>query len=600
MSYNGLSDFIAKLKEEGQLIEIDEFVDPKLEITEITDRFSKEADGGKALLFNNNGTEFPLLINAFGNNRRMNLALNIESSDEFVDRIEALFKMLNQQPDNLLQKIKMVPKLAGLAKMLPKKLKGKGACQEVINTSPDLNKLPILTCWPFDGGPFITYPIVNTVDPDTGMRNIGMYRLQQMSENTTGMHWHRHKVGARHYNAYKDRGEKMPISVVLGGDPVYTYAATAPAPDQFDEYIIAGFIRNKSVELVKCITNDLYVPNDADIVIEGYVDPSEELVWEGPFGDHTGFYSLADYYPKFHVTCITHRKGAIYPATIVGVPPMEDAFLGEISEKLFLKPLQIGIAPEVKDMHMPVAGVVHNLVVVSADITYPGQAFKIASSLWGAGQMMFTKYIVVVDKDIDIRDYKSVIQQIDQNVNWNTDLLFSKGPLDILDHASTVQSVGGKLCIDATSLGKEKTGKNMPLSRDGLNMRLISDGVCFIFSNDFNEFKESADKLDQYSGLIVVVEKELEGLNNYTLAWYALGNSDPVRDIEVKGSCVLVNALRKNDSDDFKRPWPDLVVMNDEIINKIDQKWSSLDLGTFIESPSKVLKKVAKEKGAEL
>jgi 4-hydroxy-3-polyprenylbenzoate decarboxylase len=251
MIYNGLADFIKKLKEENQLIEVDEYVDPNLEITEITDRFSKEPDGGKALLFTNNGTSFPLLINAFGNNQRMNLALNIDSSDDFTQRIEELFKMLNQQPDNLLKKIKIVPKLAGLAKLLPKKTNKKGLCQQVVNTTPNLDDLPILTCWPFDGGPFVTYPIVNTVDPDTGMRNIGMYRMQKMAQNETGMHWHRHKVGARHYNAYKARGEKMPVSVVLGGDPAYTYAATAPAPDQFDEYIIAGFIRNKAVELVK-------------------------------------------------------------------------------------------------------------------------------------------------------------------------------------------------------------------------------------------------------------------------------------------------------------------------------------------------------------
>jgi 4-hydroxy-3-polyprenylbenzoate decarboxylase len=600
MSYNGLNEFIERLRDEDQLIEIDEFVDPKLEITEITDRFSKQVDGGKALLFKNNGTQFPLLINAFGNNHRMNMALRIHSADEFVGRIEALFNMLNQQPDSLYQKIKMVPKLAGLAKMLPKKVKGKGVCQQVINHKPDLNKLPILTCWPFDGGPFITYPIVNTEDPDSGMRNIGMYRMQQMSENATGMHWHRHKVGARHYKAYKERGERMPISVVLGGDPVYTYAATAPAPDHFDEYIIAGFIRNKPVELVKCITNDLYVPSDADIVIEGYVDTKEELVWEGPFGDHTGFYSLADYYPKFHVTCITHRKDAVYPATIVGVPPMEDAFLGEISEKLFLKPLQIGIAPEVKDMHMPVAGVVHNLVIVSADITYPGQAFKIASSLWGAGQMMFTKYIIVVDKDIDIRDYGTVLKQVDQYVDWNNDVLFSKGPLDILDHSSDIQSVGGKLCIDATSLGKEKMQYTSIGQFKDFNLRNISSSLSVIYSNDESTIEDLKNKKAETVGVYVIVEEELSDLDNYTIAWYALGNTDPLRDIEICGSSVLIDARKKNKTKSFKRAWPDLVVMDDETIAKIDEKWNDLNLGTFIDSPSRILKKIALEKGAEL
>jgi 4-hydroxy-3-polyprenylbenzoate decarboxylase len=600
MIYNGLADFIKKLKEENQLIEVDEYVDPNLEITEITDRFSKEPDGGKALLFTNNGTSFPLLINAFGNNQRMNLALNIDSSDDFTQRIEELFKMLNQQPDNLLKKIKIVPKLAGLAKLLPKKTNKKGLCQQVVNTTPNLDDLPILTCWPFDGGPFVTYPIVNTVDPDTGMRNIGMYRMQKMAQNETGMHWHRHKVGARHYNAYKARGEKMPVSVVLGGDPAYTYAATSPAPDQFDEYIIAGFIRNKPVELVKCVTNDLFVPTDADIVIEGYVDPQEELVWEGPFGDHTGFYSLADYYPKFHVTCITHRKNAVYPATIVGVPPMEDAFMGEISEKLFLKPLQIGIAPEVTDMHMPVAGVVHNLVIVSAEITYPGQAFKIASSLWGAGQMMFTKYIIVVDSDVDIRDYKAILSKVDENVDWTCDLLFSKGPLDILDHASNVQAVGGKLCIDATSLGKSKNAKNIQDIETPFEVRPLSTGLIFVFVDNASEIDSIRTTYKGYNGLVVVVERELNDLDGYPLAWYVLGNTDPERDITISNSCVVINGLRKHNTKGFKRPWPDLVVMNDDTIRKVDEKWDSYKIGPFIKSPSEILKKVAKEKGANL
>jgi 4-hydroxy-3-polyprenylbenzoate decarboxylase len=309
---------------------------------------------------------------------------------------------------------------------------------------------------------------------------------------------------------------------------------------------------------------------------------------------------LADYYPKFHVTCITHRKNAVYPATIVGVPPMEDAFMGEISEKLFLKPLQIGIAPEVTDMHMPVAGVVHNLVIVSAEITYPGQAFKIASSLWGAGQMMFTKYIIVVDSDVDIRDYKAILSKVDENVDWTCDLLFSKGPLDILDHASNVQAVGGKLCIDATSLGKSKNAKNIQDIETPFEVRPLSTGLIFVFVDNASEIDSIRTTYKGYNGLVVVVERELNDLDGYPLAWYVLGNTDPERDITISNSCVVINGLRKHNTKGFKRPWPDLVVMNDDTIRKVDEKWDSYKIGPFIKSPSEILKKVAKEKGANL
>ncbi len=601
MGYNGLNSFIKQLKAKGQLIEIAEFVNPELEITEITDRFSKLQDGGKALLFKNNGTKFPLLINAYGNNERINLALGVEQDNEFASRIEELLQAVQSQPESLIQKIQMLPKIAGLASFLPKKKKGKGACQQFIGLEPDLNKLPILKCWPFDGGPFITLPIVHTVDPDTGMRNVGMYRMQQFSPNSTGMHWHKHKVGARHYQAYKEKRQKMPVSVVLGGDPAYTYSATAPAPDHFDEYILAGFIRKKPVELVKCITNDIYVPADSDIVIEGYIDTSEDMVTEGPFGDHTGFYSLADKYPKFHITCITHRKDAIYPATVVGVPPMEDAFMGEVSEKIFLKPLQIGIAPEVKDMHMPVAGVVHNMVIVSANIQYQGQAFKIANALWGAGQMMFTKYIIVVDKDVDVRNYKDVFSCIENFVDYQNDLLFSRGPLDVLDHASEQPAVGGKLCIDATNKKNDDHRRAAQPEIHDSSVCKYSDELFFFFVDDESSDMSSFQKNIKISrGIVVFVEKELQNLDLYTLAWYCLGNTDPIRDVEIVDQILFIDALRKYNRMSFRRPWPDLVVMDNQTIKNIDDNWGNLGLGDFIESPSNSLKRIATESGAEL
>lgn len=602
MAYNGLQSFIKDLKSTDEIIEINQLVDPVLEITEITDRISKEQNGGKALLFKNNGSHFPLLINAFGSESRVLRSLNVSDSDEFFRRITKLFDSFKEQPDNWFEKLKMLPRLVGLSKIMPKKVSKRGVCQDVVNMQPDLDLLPILKCWPFDGGSFLTLPVVHTVDPDTGIGNIGMYRMQKLSKTTTGMHWHRHKVGARHFEAYKRKGLRMPVSVVLGGDPVYTYAATAPMPDHFDEYILAGFIRNKSVELVKCITNDLYVPSDADIVIEGYIDTTEDFIYEGPFGDHTGFYSLADYYPKFNVTCITHRKGAVYPATIVGVPPMEDAYLGLISEKLFLKPLQIGIAPEVADMHMPVAGVVHNLVVVSAQITYPGQAFKIANALWGAGQMMFTKYIVVVNDDVDIRDYIAVWNHVVQNVLPSKDLLCSKGPLDILDHASDIQAIGGKLAIDATRKTNISTHELDLSCLPSIHAQELMPGLWVVYTDDYNlDVLTINEYLDSgMSGWVVFVESELKEMNSYTLAWYVLGNTDAGRDVILNKEVVLVDGLRKFGRNGFDRAWPDLVVMNDAVIAKIDSIWSDLNIGGFVDSPSKFLKKIARESGAEL
>jgi 4-hydroxy-3-polyprenylbenzoate decarboxylase len=604
MSYRGLGRFTDDLIFDNELIEIDQHVSTDLEITEIADRFSKSPDGGKALLFKNTGTSFPLLINAYGNDTRINMALGINDEREFSRRITQIFERFKEKPKGLVNKLKLLPQLASIARFMPRQSKKKGECQFHIDQQPNLNNLPILKCWPYDGGKFVTLPVVHTVDPSTGERNVGMYRMQQLSDNTTGMHWHKHKVGARHYSEYKKMGKRMPVSVILGGDPVYTYVATAPMPDHFDEYILAGFIRQKPVELVKCVTNDLYVPSDADIVIEGYIDTAEEMIFEGPFGDHTGFYSLADYYPKFHVTCITNRKNAIYPATIVGVPPMEDAFLGKISEHLFLKPLQMGIAPDVTDMHMPVAGVVHNLVIASADIQYEGQAFKIANALWGAGQMMFTKYIIVVDTDVNIRDYTEVLEAVLQNCNVQADTLFSKGPLDILDHASDRQSVGGKLCIDATrkkSVSSQKESQLLSKPVEGVEMVLLQPGVAFVYSNDFEaDMDRIKSRIHDETCWIFFVESGLKQLNFYTLAWYIMGNTDAVRDVQRVNNIVCVDGFRKHGRKGFVRAWPDLVVMKQEVIDKINENWDKLKIGPFIESPSMALKSIAEETGAEL
>jgi 4-hydroxy-3-polyprenylbenzoate decarboxylase len=448
MAYTGLAGFIKELAKKDELRIIKSFISPELEITEITDRVTKS--GGKALLFENTGTDFPLLINAFGSDIRMAMAIGGANLDDTSKEIDELFENLSDTKGSVFKKLSKLPSLIHLAGIMPSRRRRRGICQQVIHKDPDLGIFPVLKCWPHDGGRFITLPVVHTYNPENGKTNAGMYRMQILDKNTTAMHWQRHKTGAGHFEAWKKKGERMPVSVSLGGDPVYAYAATAPLPEGIDEYILAGFLRKKKVKMVKCITNSLYVPYDADIILEGYVDPAEDLFWEGPFGDHTGFYSLADWYPKFHVTCITHSQNAVFPATVVGVPPHEDAWLAKATEKIFLSPVKMALQPEIEDFHMPDAGVAHNLVIIKIRKSYPGQGMKVISSLSGAGQMMFSKYIVVVSGNIDIRSYRELVPHIFNNTDLKRDLLFSHGPLDVLDHCSDAFSFGGKRGVDAT------------------------------------------------------------------------------------------------------------------------------------------------------
>ena len=332
MAYKNQQQFIDLLEREGELVRIKEYVNPHLEISEITDRISKTPGGGKALLFENTGYAFPVLMNAYGSERRVCLALGVSYLDDVAKQIEALFHQLSSPKEGIVDKLKMLPMLGQFASWMPKVRSGRGECQEVIlqGDKADITKLPVITCWPKDGGPFVTLPVIHTKDPNAGTRNVGMYRMQVFGPQLTGMHWHKHKVSAKHFNEYKKLGKRMPVAVALGGDPAYAYSATAPLPENVDEYMLAGFLRKKKVELVKCISQpNVEVPADADFIIEGYVDPNDDMIWEGPFGDHTGYYSLPDWYPKFHITAITHKKNAVYPATIVGIPPQEDAWLGK-------------------------------------------------------------------------------------------------------------------------------------------------------------------------------------------------------------------------------------------------------------------------------
>ncbi len=446
MAYRDLQDFIAVLEKEGELKRITTEVSNELEITEITDRISKEY--GPALLFENvKGYDMPVLINAYGTKKRMAMSLGVESLDAIADEIIDFLQIADSNPQSMLDKVKLLPKLAEVSNFIPRVVK-KGVCQEVINKNPSLDKIPVLKCWPEDAGKFITLPQVYTKDPESGKRNVGMYRLQVFDNKSTGMHWHMHHDGAENYRKNCALGRPTEVAVALGGDPSITYAGTAPLPKDIDELLFAGFLRKKPVELVKCITIDMEVPADAEIIIEGYVDPVERRI-EGPFGDHTGYYSLADEYPVFYVTCITHRKNPVYPTTIVGRPPQEDCYMALATERIFLPLLKFQL-PEVVDMHLPMEGVFHNCVIVSIKKSFPGHAKKIMSSLWGMGQMMFAKFIVVVDEDVNVQNVSEVMWRLFNNVDPRRDTMVVEGPLEVLDHSAPTPLLGSKMGFDAT------------------------------------------------------------------------------------------------------------------------------------------------------
>ncbi|MBU3091983.1 menaquinone biosynthesis decarboxylase [Clostridium sp. CF011] len=443
MAYKDLQDFINYLKEKKLLDEIEIEVDSDLEITEIADRVSKK--NGNALLFKNvKNSDYPVLINSLGSYERINYGLEVEDLDEIAETIMDFMDVTNYI--TLMNKVKSIPKLARLARVFPKKVKN-APCQEIIEEA-DLSTLPILKCWPKDGGRYITLPLVITKDPETNQQNVGMYRLQVYDKNTTGMHWHLHKDGKEIYEKYRKIGMKMPVSVAIGCDPATIYAATAPLPKMIDEMIFAGFLRKSPLEIVKCITNDIYVPANAEFVLEGYVDLDEKRL-EGPFGDHTGYYSLEDMYPVFHIEKITRKKNPVYVTTVVGKPPMEDCYLGKATERIFLPLIKVQ-CPEIIDMNFPLEGVFHNCVIVSIKKAYPKHAHKVMNALWGLGQMMYTKMIIVVDENIDPHDISTVAWKVFNNIDPKRDLVISDGPLDALDHASNTPHYGSRIGIDAT------------------------------------------------------------------------------------------------------------------------------------------------------
>ena len=631
MAYRNQQQFIDALERAGELVRIKAYVDPQLEMAEITDRMSKQDGGGKAILFENSGYGFPVLMNAYGSERRMCMALGVNHLDDTAKEIESLFKLLTKPKENIVEKLKLLPKLNQFASWMPKVKSGRGECQDVVMKEPDITKLPVITCWPKDGGPFVTLPVIHTKDPNTEIRNVGMYRMQVFGPTLTGMHWHKHKVSAKHFAEYKKLNKRMPVAVSLGGDPVYAYSATAPLPENVDEYMLAGFLRKKKVELVKCITQpEIEVPADADFIIEGYVDPDDELIWEGPFGDHTGYYSLPDWYPRFHITCITHKKNPVYPATIVGIPPQEDAWLGKATERIFLAPIKMTMVPEILDMDMPVEGVFHNLVIAKIQKEYAGQGQKVMNAMWGAGQMMFNKILVLVSADAGkISDYKTLAQVVFKNLNPATDIYFSQGPMDVLDHSCSKLGFGGKMCIDGTFKFDEEVDESWQLSpgsyRDGstqlnaaelkrkfeeiaaVNLSLLEKQIpCLIISvqknrrNHVRELHEMIGALKEMESvkMVLYVEHTVDANDLPVALWRFCNNLDPKRDHFICKTQSTVDAnkysacigfdgtIKSKEFDNFQRDWPNIIVSDQKTIHAVDEKWNTFEIGAFIPSPS--------------
>ena len=602
--YNDLQSFIALLEQRGELKRVRQPISSDLEITEIADRMVKQ--GGPALLFENvTGKEFPVVIGLYGTRERMALALGVNKLDDIATRLRELLDI--RTGGGLLGLASNLPKLRELASLPPKRVRS-GPVQEVIwqGDEVDLNRLPVLTCWPQDGGPFITLPLVISKDPLEGDVNIGMYRMQVFSKTTTGMHWQRHKTGARHLANAKKAGQRLEVAVALGGDPALTYAATAPVPaiPGINEFSLTGFLRGKSLELTRAVTVDLEVPAHAEFILEGYIDPNEAWQVEGPFGDHTGFYTLEDLYPTFHVTAITMRKNPVYPATIVGRPPMEDAYLIEASERIFLVPAQL-ILPELVDYHMPPAGIAHNLVNVVIKKEYPGHAYKVANGLLGLGQMMFAKVLLVTDENIAPQDHLGFWRTVLKNALPGRDSQFAKGPTDVLDHSSRSWSYGSKLIIDGTlkhaeegevaawQPNEERTQDVLPVHAEIVAQHQIAGGFWFITTR-----KERADQgrhLGEWAALqtaargvrlIAVLDHETDPTDFDDCIWTLLNNIDPERDVQIlpdsfgTEAVFVMDGTPKLPEEGFSRGWPDKITMSAEVKEKIDALWPALGLNT--------------------
>ena len=605
MKYPSLIEFIERLEIDGELLRIKESISPILEIAEITDRVSKKPRGGKALLFENvEGSSMPVLINAFGSTKRMNLALGVHNIEDIAKRIESYIKI--PPPTTLLDKAKLLPMLLQAAQFPAKLVQpAHPPCQEVVhlNDDIDLGTIPILQCWPQDAGRFITFPIVINRSVDKKIRNVGLYRMQVYDKKTTGMHWHIHKDGAHFFHEYRKQNKVMEVAVALGADPASCYSASAPLPYGIDEFLLAGFIRKASVPLVKCKTVDLEVPANAEIVLEGYIDPAEMRL-EGPFGDHTGYYSQDGDYPIFHITAITHRKNPVYLTTIVGKPPQEDFYLGRATERIFLPLLRTQL-PEIVDMDMPVEGIFHNCVIVSLDKHYPMQSRRLMNAFWGLGQMSFVKTIVTVDAEVNVHDYKEVAKLLLNKVDFTTDLFFSEGVLDVLNHASDQRLHGSKLGIDLSTKIEGEPGykKEAPVSANSSELP-SAEKVMAIFKEVQNckvlelQAKRSVllvalNKTGPHQGkqfiqsfldhaefsaieIIIVLEGHVDIENISTVMWKFFNNLDPKRDFYFDAGRLGIDVTQKFPEEGYQQSWPEEIEMTAEIKTQVDKKWHDL------------------------
>ena len=604
MNYPSLREFIDRLDREGELLRIKESVSPILEITEITDRVSKQLGGGKALLFENvEGSSMPVLINAFGSSKRMNMALGVHDIEDIPKRIEQYIKI--PPPATMLDKVKLLPMLLQAAQFPPKLVnKAHPPCQEIVHLGDDidLGAIPVLQCWPEDAGRFITFPIVINRSVDKKIRNVGLYRMQVYDRNTTAMHWHIHKDGAHFFHEFKKLGKRMEVAIALGADPASCYSASAPLPYGIDEFLLAGFIRKKSVPLVKCKTVDLEVPANAEIVLEGYIDPSEMRL-EGPFGDHTGYYSQDGDFPVVHLTAITHRKDPVYLTTIVGKPPQEDFYLGRATERIFLPLLKTQL-PEIVDMDMPVEGVFHNCVIVSIDKRYPMQSRRLMSALWGLGQMSFVKTIVTVDADVNVHDYEEVARILLSTVDFETDLFFSEGILDVLNHASDQMLYGSKLGIDLTNKieGEPGYSKEDPphahppafpkqetvieIFPEIQSVAEIQNSILLLAldktsPNQGKQFIQSFFDHPKFSTveIVIVLEGHVDLTNISIVMWKFFNNIDPKRDFYFRDERLGIDATQKFPEEGYQQNWPEEIEMTAEIKTKVDIKWDNLFKG---------------------
>ncbi|UBV42627.1 menaquinone biosynthesis decarboxylase [Deinococcus taeanensis] len=603
MAFPDIQSFIRLLEERGELLRVSTPVSRELEITEIADRLVKR--GGPALLFENvTGSAYPVAIGLLGTRARVALALGVTDLDALAAKVRALIDLSGG--GSRLGLLSNVTKLGDAMNLPPRRVRN-APVQQVVwrGDEVDLSKIPVLKCWPLDGGPFVTLPLVITKDPETGERNMGMYRVQIMSRNTTGMHWQRHKTGTKHLEKARRLGQRLEVAVAIGGDPALIYAATAPLPPVpgLDEFALAGYLRGQRYPVTRGVTVDLDVPANAEFILEGYVDPAEDWVVEGPFGDHTGFYTLPDLYPRFHVTAVTMREHPVYPATIVGRPPMEDAYLIEASERLFLPAAQL-IIPEIVDYHMPPAGVAHNLVFVSIRKTYPGQAYKVANGLFGLGQMMFAKVIVVVDEDVNVTDFSAVWREVTRKAVPGRDTLSTRGPTDVLDHSSRGWGYGGKLIIDATTKRPEETGSGvssrdhqagdlapeafqaqvspeLPAFEGVLAQRQTADGYWLVAlrktrAGQARDLTSAFVAHPAAAGMrhLLICDDETDVSNLEDVWWTILNNIDPERDVWVEGNLLAWDGARKLPEEGFVREWPPKIVMDPAVVTRVDRLWN--------------------------